>query len=412
MSRSHEYNYCSRMFLLMILVVIDGAFSSTIHSHANIGEYHGKKSIESLVESFRSDFREIQSLPPSSLTTPCVLSARDATSTYPWTLQNWNACCTHSLSRYIHHFRKLPDSTTARYILPTVAATFVWSLLISILSHYTPILPKRIDISASKFSVTLVFFQAPLLLLLALRANRALDRLLEARRAWAALSRSARTLMGIISCYILPTRPEVALIMGRYLGILGWALKGVLRDESDVDLIRTVLGRSYKPELDWIANRRAQGDKCPTVLICRLRKLISTAANNGTAGEKRIDAIPPVLIYRMEEILHQIEIAVGTCNRILMSPTPPVYTAHTSRILVVYLGILPLALVSMGASTTTIMCASVFASYVLVGIDEIGCFLEHPFPIIPMETMAKMVQNEVERQVDMIGSMPRTMESY
>ena len=37
----------------------------------------------------------------------------------------------------------------------------------------------------SKFSVTLAFFQAPLLLLLAFRANRTLDRLLEARRAWA-----------------------------------------------------------------------------------------------------------------------------------------------------------------------------------------------------------------------------------
>ena len=55
--------------------------------------------------------------------------------------------------------------------------------------HYRICHPRQTTSSAhpapSKFSVSLAFFQAPLLLLLALRANRTLDRLLEARRAWA-----------------------------------------------------------------------------------------------------------------------------------------------------------------------------------------------------------------------------------
>ena len=99
--------------------------------------------------------------------------------------------------------------------------------------------------------------------------------------------------------------------------------------------------------------------------------------------------IPFDIIYRMEEVLHEIETAVGMCNRILMSPTLPVYTAHTSRILGVYLGCLLLALVSMGASTTTIVWAGVFSSYVLAGINEIGCLSE--FSALPSFDLMQII---------------------
>jgi len=199
--------------------------------------------------------------------------------------------------------------------------------------------------------------------------------------------------------------------MGRYLAIFGWALKGVLKDESDDALIQVVMGRTYPREVEWIMARRGEDDRCPTVVLSRLRYLLSIVGEEeddpasvvGGGGGRRSSA--PIRI-RMEEILHDIEKAVATCNRILMSPTPPIYTSHTSRVLVMYLVTLPLALVSIGASTMTVMCASVFSSYVLVGIDEIGCIIENPFPVIPMYTMAETVQNVVEQQVAMMHSMP------
>ena len=91
---------------------------------------------------------------------------------------------------------------------------------------------------------------------------------------------------------------------------------------------------------------------------------------------------------------------------------------------------MPLAVVGLGASLIATLITSAFATYVLVGIDEIGleskfifsvhshfCFLvwllnavslsvEHPFPLMPMQAMAKAVQSQVENQIKMIRVMP------
>jgi len=410
----------SLLILLFIFVIFDGvdsasASASTKDSNPNLSRgfrkltasskpHHRNQevNIESYIESFRSDLCKIQSL--SCDLTTWVPRARDPLYFRGWTLKDWDSHThTHTLARYLKHIKEWPVSATAKYILPSVALNALWSFCASMISyHIKPI--REIKLKSGQFAISLAFFQAPILLLLSLRTNRALDRLLEARRSLAIVVRSARTLMGIISSYILPTQPEIALLMGRYLAILGWALKGMLRDESDTELINAVFGEKYQREADWIIGRRADGEKCPMILICRLRKLFSIVANEKSG--KGVTTVPPIIILRIEEVLHQIEAAVGACNRLITSPTPPTYASHTSRVLFLYLGALPPALLTMNAPTVTVVFSSIFATYVLVGLDEIGCFIEHPFPLIPLKQLSNILQNEVEKQLSMIRTMP------
>ena len=71
-----------------------------------------------------------------------------------------------------------------------------------------------------------------------------------------------------------------------------------------------------------------------------------------------------------------------------------------------YLTLLPVALAGIGSSPLSIVLTCIFASYVLVGIDEIGCEIEHPFPLLPMQYLAKALQNEIVEQIVMSYTMP------
>ena len=286
-------------------------------------------------------------------------------------------------------------------ILTAVILCSTWSFSISTLANRI----YKVKQTLTKFTITLTFIQAPILLLLTLRTNRALDRLLESRKAWGMLNKATRTFMGLVVGYIMPRNPQAACIIARYLCISGWALKGMLRNESDEDMIRMMMD-SVPEELNWVMaqNRDVCGSTRPHVIIYRLRNMISTfrdTYNNGNSNSGREVGpnihIPPMILLRMEEILYDMESTIGICNRISTSPIPPTYTRHTSRVLVMYLSLLPVALVGMGVSTLAVVVTVACVSYILIGIDEIGLEIEHPFPLMPLYQLSKGIQKQIER---------------
>ena len=142
--------------------------------------------------------------------------------------------------------------------------------------------------------------------------------------------------------------------------------------------------------------------------------------------------------------LHDLETVVGTCNRILGSPIPPTFSRMTSRLLCLYLLVLPFALLGFSSSVSpaAVVLTSTLTAYVLCGIDEIGVelgafslslslsdslshtllfishntflfylpttkYAEHPFPIMPMQHMSAAAQKGVMAQVQMMRSMPK-----
>ena len=118
----------------------------------------------------------------------------------------------------------------------------------------------------------------------------------------------------------------------------------------------------------------------------------------------------PLLLQRqaMEGVISEIESDVGGCARLLTSPIPPTYSRHLSRIMVMYLSLLPFGLVASGIPSLGTALASASISYMLIGIDEIGMEIENPFQLLPLQQLAGAIQTDVATQLLCVRDVPRT----
>jgi putative membrane protein len=232
---------------------------------------------------------------------------------------------------------------------------------------------------------------APLALLLTLRANASLGRLNEARQTWGKLILRGRNLAALLRVYVLPYHPSEAVLAARYLSVLGWSIKAYVRNESyqtQRQVYKIMLGSQ---ETQWLLSQEALPP--PLAILLRVRQIVADVSltNNNpnffvphTAMDKAIDDLDSVL---------------GTCQRLLTSPIPPTYSRHLSRIMVMYLFLLPFALVAGGTPSMGTAVASALVSYVIIGIDEIGMEMENPFPLLPLQQLSSNLQNVVGQQL-------------
>jgi len=163
-----------------------------------------------------------------------------------------------------------------------------------------------------------------------------------------------------------------------------------IKDENDTDVIQTVLPQS---EADWLLPQT----KCPIAILYWLRSLIQQVASFGI--------IHPMIHLTLDQRLHDLEASFGICNLILMLPIPPTYTRHTSRVLCLFLILLPLNFAGSKTSPPALLLSVITITYVLVGIDEIGLEIEHPFLLLPMQGMASIFQKNVKNRFSLLGSL-------
>jgi len=299
------------------------------------------------------------------------------------------------LFRYARHVLSWYKSRTAQRLLQFVVLSASWSFAVSVFAReFTQVASflKKSSLSSGALGT----FLAPLALLLTVRTNSALARLNEARGAWGRAVLASRSLMSMCATHIMPLNRERALLIGRYLVCFGWSFKGMLRGEDDRDVIKQALPKN---EADWMMK---QNTKRPLAATARIRKLVADLSS----PNKRSDALPPTIQMQMEERIYDLETCVGICERIFGSPIPPTYTRHTSRVLSLFLALLPLGLVGLGLPPASLVASTSLITYVLVGIDEIGVEIEHPFPLLPMQQLAFALQRDVCAQVGMLDTMP------
>ena len=128
--------------------------------------------------------------PSADRSIPAALVSAGSSYTRIWTHATWKAHSDPPHQRYLRHVRKWPQSTTARKILPAVLGATGWSLVVSwVANHYWQLRPSAVAMMAGTSSAVSLL-SAPLALLLTLRANASMARLLEARQAWGKLVRS------------------------------------------------------------------------------------------------------------------------------------------------------------------------------------------------------------------------------
>lgn len=359
---------------------------------------------KSLLTELQEDFNNLTVLRPSDpladISFPAAVVSDGSSYTRIWTAQTWQIHSHPPHRRYFRHLRKWTQSKTARKILPTVCLATCWSIVVTLLANYFQHRPiPRTIISATGTSSTVSLLSAPLALLLTLRANASVARLLAARQAWGSLVLHARGLSSILANYIYPINPQAAILAVRYLSIIGWILKAQFRGEDEASR-REVLKLMLKgKEYQWIINEQ-NSSKYGVSMLSRIRQICNLVMSSSTAQ------VTP--LYFVEDSLKGIEASAGICERLFGSPIPPTYTRHLSRVMSLWLLLLPVSLVSSIGATATTVITTTLAAYVFVGLDEVGMEIENVFQLLPLQQLAAAVQKDVQDQFHGIvcGSQP------
>lgn len=283
--------------------------------------------------------------------------------------------------RYIRFLKEWPTSRLLRRILPQ------WSVFVGWCFCAERVLKRRSEIAVplTPLSLLSTFVAA----LLTLRSNQGLSRQSEGLEAVSKVVHHTRDFAHLLTAYVYPHDPVLALMMARHISVFGWSLKGWLRQSDERDIIDTMLSPE---EAEFVLNQR----KPPVAVLARLRQAVADL------GRRQLLAVPQH--NALDSTISNLHGVVKVCERIQSSPIPAVYTAHTSRLLMVYLFFLPLALHGSGKS---VLVASL-VGFAMLGLDEISHFLEEPFRLMPMYQLAKNSMLDVsEATVTQPPPLPR-----
>ena len=219
--------------------------------------------------------------------------------------------------------------------------------------------------------------------LITLRTNQSLGRLAEARQLWGRLFIVTRDTAQIVSTYIYPKDNLSGLQIARHLSLFAWLVKDRLRDTNNEQIIQTMLSHS-KMDFSYLSKQR----KKPAAIIATIRQIVANLSSR--------NMLPYAPHQQIERNLNEMNYILGMCERLKGSPIPPVYTSHTSRLLVFYLVFLPLAL-HHGSQLTGIVTVLVTTtvSYAMLGLDEISHVLEQPFRLMPLHELSRNIMLDI-----------------
>jgi putative membrane protein len=286
-------------------------------------------------------------------------------------------------------------STTARRILPAVLMSVVWAACVSMAVKTFPRVGAAILSGGTGAGASVSALSAPLALLLTLRANASMTRLLEARLAWARLCLHSRSLTNLLQVYLVPLEPEASILAMRHLAILGWSTKARLRNETEESRQKVLQIMLSGEDYSWLSSQH--GNR-PIAITSRLRQITAIALERTSTGQT---CNPPLAF--VEDRIHQLETSLGVLERIFSSPIPPTYSRHLSRVMSLWLFLMPINLVALGLTTSGVIIATMIASYVFIGIDEVGMEIERPSSLLPLQQLAGNIQNAVRDQAVMEG---------
>ena len=280
--------------------------------------------------------------------------------------------------RHLRHLGSWASSLVFRNVLPMAAVlTAEAALLCWARSQASLAAAHSLALPLAPFSLT----SFALAMLLVFRTNQSHARWWEARMLWGGTVNACRSLARETLAGMRRATPRLCdlslcftvayanCLVAHLQGLSDAWLKGELEDKLEPLEVEIVMASQHRPG----------------ACLHALSEVIRAAQERG-----EIDSITHLYLA---ERLHNLTDTMGACERILKTPMPLSYTRHTSRFLVLWLGLLPLALIpQLGAVTVP---AVALISVLLLGIDEIGVNLEEPFRRLPLKDIADSIEASV-----------------
>jgi len=242
-------------------------------------------------------------------------------------------------------------------------------------------------------------------LLLVFRTNNSYLRLSEARQLWTHIITLSREVAQGVAVTLLHDPHVVdaraaragASRVCRYLAAFAWELCAKLTGgplAEDTGVLHALLSDD---EAAWIGATRSR----PLQLLSALRRELH--------AQFRIGNLPTHLHRKLEEDVRELDLVVGSCERLFSSPLPPTMSRHIVRCLQLWLFGLPFVLAGTMAPLAS-ACWVFAVSYAFIGIDEVGIQVEQPFEIVPMAALCEIVvRNLYETFIDVPPGVQQAM---
>lgn len=292
--------------------------------------------------------------------------SKDSSVTVLWNRTMWDRH--KSRKRYWRAITLFPQSTILRGLLPVVASFTIWAFVVW----------------QFKFTFTssaLSYLSSPLSLMLAFRVNSVVSRFHEARQQWGQLTHKARDIAGVLAACD-QVDEHVRARCCRLLVAFGWATKAHSRFETDADAVVDAL-------LPKEEAAKVNGSRKPALALLSLLRKETVSLNLPSAPAKIV-----------QEGLSELNRLVGGMERLMSTPLSPTYMRHTSRGLLIWLAMLPPALMSAGCATLPkLLIVTSATAYIMLGIDEIGIQIEQPFDILPLHGLANVLTKDVQDEL-------------
>ncbi|GLC46904.1 hypothetical protein PLESTB_001282500 [Pleodorina starrii] len=280
-------------------------------------------------------------------------------------------------NRYLYHLKTLSESGIVRGIAAPVLFVTAFTAVVAALNlaHAASLLPGWVpplpQIAIEPVQLTSI----ALSLLLVFRTNASYSRWDEGRRSFGSITTVSRDVARQGFAWFRPDDEDGRQRLGRWLVALGRTTMCHLREEHRLqDELRGVL---QPQEVAAVTSSVHPPSFCLQMITWIIR----------TAG------LPQELVIRMDENVSRLTDAVSACERILNTPIPLSYTRHTARFLMAWLVCLPFSLWSYCGPAMIPIAALV--AFVLLGIEEIGVYIEEPFSILALEKLVNKLENIV-----------------
>ncbi|DBA73418.1 hypothetical protein WJX77_011203 [Trebouxia sp. C0004] len=294
--------------------------------------------------------------------------------------KNWAAH--RSTKRYSRHLLTILGSRIVRGLLQPLLIVTAVSSIVAIYetlleSGFLALGAPSLSIEATApFSLT----SFALSLLLVFRTNTSYARWQEARSIWGGVTNRSRDIFRQALTFVPGNESELVDMFKRWSIAYSKTLMCHLREEGDVEAELEAVLQPEELALLLASKHR------PNYVLQILSGLVESSC---IVSPER---------FRMDQNITFFMDAQGSCERILKTPIPLSYTRHTSRFLVIWLGLMPLTL--WKSCRWAMIPVSAIIAFLLLGIEEIGVQIEEPFGILPLENICETIETNLNEMAE------------
>lgn len=255
-----------------------------------------------------------------------------------------------------------------------VLITSLYSVAVVAIYHFLP----SISLSFSPFEL----FGVVLGLLLVFRMNAGHDRWWEARKLWGGIVNQSRNLAYGVLTYVRDT--------GLKRQVLRWVIAYAycsLQTLSGRDGLTPI--KKYFDESEF--QILSKTEHMPSYISIKIAQLLQEAKRRGY-----LDGFE---FLQLDKERSELMDEVGASERILKTPMPLVYAIKLRRFILIFLLILPFALLGKAGNLTPFFV--ILVAYPLFSLDQIGVELQNPFSIenlshLPLEDICQTIESNIK----------------